>query len=788
MLLTRTDIDTVYLSRTTDSQQVSLSQRVDRANALAADYFHSIHSNAAGPQTNYLFVLWAQLPSLEEPAPPYAGGRAMAEEMGPALADAMRIPAVGTNGGFGECAFYGAGSCRSTVTTPKGSRNFVQSFSLMPSTLSEAGFHTSPVQNQRNMNADWKRLEAQAMYWGILDYHGVPRSVHRIASGIVTDAESGRPINGATVEIDGQTYTTDTFESLFNQFSNDPDELANGFYYLEDLGPGTHTVTVSAPDYRTVTGQITMEDTEVTFFDAVLVSTVPPTVVASDPAPGDPSFPVTDALEVRFSRPMDPATTAPAFSLVQAGGVPVAGEVSFENDGYTLVFDPTDPLAARTEFTLTVAGSATTEAGDPLDGDGDGTGGDAFSLMFTSSFPDTAAPRLTESYPAPNAQDADLRPVVTVVFSEPVVPETLEGRVSLETNETGAPVAGRFVHELAGVVGDDPAPRSTVSFVPDAPLAPGTRYRFSIEPGVEDRFENASESRYGFVFRTGETEVAATAIDGFEGASITENWWVPQQSGSTEGIVTDSTDAAASDRALPTGGAASMRIDYGWDDGVGPWLIREYLAGGPPRSVTFSPDVTLRAHVFGDGTGTLFRFALDDGFDGGHEVSPWTAVDWYGWRPVEWDLDADGFGTWIGNGAWDSQTLRFDSFQLAYDGAAGSPLFGEVYVDDLQTLTRRSVASEDDGAAGDALAVSAARPNPFRDRTEVRFALGAPAEVTVRVFNVLGQEVAVLAEGEPFAPGTHGLVWDARGLAAGVYVARVDAAGESRTVQVVLTR
>ena len=226
MLLTRTDIDTVYLSRTTDAQQVGLSQRVDQANSVAADYFHSIHSNAAGPDVNYLFVLWAQLPSLEEPAPPYAGGRAMAEEMGPALADAMRIRAAGTNGGFGECAFYGAGSCRSVEVTPKGSRNFVQSFTLMPSTLSEAGFHTSPVQNQRNMNADWKRLEAQAMYWGILDYHGIPRSVHRIASGIVTDAESGRPIDGATVEIDGQTYTTDTFESLFNQLFRRPRRAA----------------------------------------------------------------------------------------------------------------------------------------------------------------------------------------------------------------------------------------------------------------------------------------------------------------------------------------------------------------------------------------------------------------------------------------------------------------------------------------------------------------------------------------------------------------------------------
>ena len=39
MLLNTTDIDTVYISRDNDQVSVSLSQRTDRANALAADFF-----------------------------------------------------------------------------------------------------------------------------------------------------------------------------------------------------------------------------------------------------------------------------------------------------------------------------------------------------------------------------------------------------------------------------------------------------------------------------------------------------------------------------------------------------------------------------------------------------------------------------------------------------------------------------------------------------------------------------------------------------------------------------
>lgn len=787
MLLTRTDIDTVYISRTNDQQQVSLSQRTDEANSLGADFFHSIHSNAAGPETNNVLMLyggWRLNGETVEKTP--RGGARMGAEYLDALAGAMRLPTAG-QGNFADRTFYQGFPDTHDNQFPY---LFVNRTTSMASVLSEGGFHTNPRQNQLNMNAEWKRLEAQAHYWAILDWHGVPRTTHRIATGIVTDAESGQPINGAMVAIGDQTYTTDTFESLFNQFSDDPDELANGFYYLEGVDGGTQTVTVTAENYAPATVQVSVQDTTFSFADVALVSTIPPAVTNASPADGAGTFPITDPLRLTFSRPLDPATTAPAVSLApSAGGAAVEGAVTFTDDNYTLVFTPSAPLAPRTDYTLTVAGTATTVSGDPIDGDGDGTGGDAFSLSFTSSFADTSAPRLTQSFPAPNAQGADLEPVITVAFDERVTSETLDGRVSLETAEGGA-VPGQFVQALAGDVGANPEERTTVSFVPDAPLAPGTRYRFTIAPGVEDRFGNASTGRYSFVFTTGSETMEATTIDDFETLAIGDNgsdWWIPQQSGSTTGIVTDSTRAAASDRGLP-GSGRSMRIDYGWDDGVGPWLIREYLAGGPPRQVVFDSEVTLRALVFGDGVGTLFRFAVDDGFSGAHEVSPWVAVDWYGWRPVEWDLDADGFGSWIGNGAWDSSQLRFDSFQLSYDSTDAAGRFGELYVDDLQVLTRRAVASEGGVGTGITLAVAPARPNPFRGRTTVRFALGAPTDVTVRVFNVIGQQVATLVESAPLGAGDHEVVWDASGVASGVYVVRVEAGEASQSVRTALAR
>ena len=435
MLLTRTDIDTVYLSRTNDQEQVSLSQRTDEANALGADFFHSIHSNAAAPDVNNVLMLyggWREDGETVEKTP--EGGARMGAEYLDALSRAMRLPTAG-QGNFADRTFYLGFPNTHDRLFPY---LFVNRTTTMASVLSEGGFHTNPRQNQLNMNAEWKRLEAQAHYWAILDWHGVPRSTHRIATGIVTDAESGRPINGAVVTVSGKTYTTDTFESLFNQFSDDPDELSNGFYYLEGVDGGVQTVTASAPDYRTATVQVTVQDTTFSFADVALVSTVAPVVTDARPADGAETFPITDPLRLTFSRPLDPETAASAVTLVPtAGGAAVEGAVTLADDGYTLVFTPAAPLAPRTAYTLTVAGTATTVSGDALDGDGDGTGGDAFSLSFMSSFADTAAPRLSQSFPAPNAQGAGLESVVTVAFDEPVVPATLDGRVTLEAVEGG---------------------------------------------------------------------------------------------------------------------------------------------------------------------------------------------------------------------------------------------------------------------------------------------------------------------------------------------------------------
>lgn len=92
----------------------------------------------------------------------------------------------------------------------------------------------------------------------------------------------------------------------------------------------------------------------------------------------------------------------------------------------------------------------------------------------------------------------------------------------------------------------------------------------------------------------------------------------------------------------------------------------------------------------------------------------------------------------------------------------------------------------EDGAGAFALAVSAA-PNPFSDRTTVSFGVGESADARVVVYDALGREVAVLADG-PFVAGRHEVTFDAQGLPAGVYVIQAIVGAEARTARLTLTR
>ena len=85
-----------------------------------------------------------------------------------------------------------------------------------------------------------------------------------------------------------------------------------------------------------------------------------------------------------------------------------------------------------------------------------------------------------------------------------------------------------------------------------------------------------------------------------------------------------------------------------------------------------------------------------------------------------------------------------------------------------------------------------AHPNPFNPTTKIVYALEHDQNITIRVYDILGREVATLFDGT-MAKGTHSLVWDAKdkygsSVASGVYLIHLRAGKDSKTVKVLFVK
>ena len=78
-------------------------------------------------------------------------------------------------------------------------------------------------------------------------------------------------------------------------------------------------------------------------------------------------------------------------------------------------------------------------------------------------------------------------------------------------------------------------------------------------------------------------------------------------------------------------------------------------------------------------------------------------------------------------------------------------------------------------------------PNPFNPATSIAFDIAKTGWVSLKVFNALGQEVAVLVAEEMLA-GTYQYEWDAAGLASGLYYYRLNAGDFVQSRKMLLIR
>lgn len=78
-------------------------------------------------------------------------------------------------------------------------------------------------------------------------------------------------------------------------------------------------------------------------------------------------------------------------------------------------------------------------------------------------------------------------------------------------------------------------------------------------------------------------------------------------------------------------------------------------------------------------------------------------------------------------------------------------------------------------------------PNPFNPSTTISYQLNSPGEVTLEIFNALGQKVATLINGFQ-SSGEQKITWDATSNPSGIYIYRLSTADQTLTKRMMLIK
>jgi len=241
-----------------------------------------------------------------------------------------------------------------------------------------------------------------------------------------------------------------------------------------------YTATVRA-GLKDLAGNEMPDDYIWNFMTETTSDTMPPSVIAMNPARGTNGVVVNIAPSVTFSELVDPATII--FTL-SAGGVSVAGDMTYS--GIISTFTPSIPLAYGTQYTATVGAGVKDLAGNTMP--------DNYSWVFTTSAaPDTTPPSVTANTPMAGAPGVAVNIAPSVTFSEPVDPATIT--FTLISSE-GVAVPGTTSYS-----------GTTAIFTPSLSLSYSAQYNASVSAGVKDLAGNAMPNGHFWSFTTG------TALD-----------------------------------------------------------------------------------------------------------------------------------------------------------------------------------------------------------------------------------------------------------------------------------
>jgi len=250
------------------------------------------------------------------------------------------------------------------------------------------------------------------------------------------------------------------------------------FTPLNNLAPFTTYTATITNQARDLAGNALASDYVWSWTTGAGLDTTLPKVIHTVNPDGATDVFINTKIIATFNKVMDPLTiTASNFTFMQ-GSTPVPGKVTYL--GISLIFTPTNILAANTRYTATITTGVKDLAGNPLPSN--------FVWSWTTgSRLNTATPQIL--YTTPNIAPtravalASVLPSISLgvltssaTFSEAMDPLTITTLTFLLTQGT-TPVPGTVLYNPQSL---------TASFIPTNNLAPNTTYTATITTGARN--------------------------------------------------------------------------------------------------------------------------------------------------------------------------------------------------------------------------------------------------------------------------------------------------------------
>jgi hypothetical protein len=191
---------------------------------------------------------------------------------------------------------------------------------------------------------------------------------------------------------------------------------------------------------------------------------------------------------------------------------------------------------------------------------------------------------------------------------------------------------------------------------------------------------------------------------------------------------------------------------------IGPYVFQDTVLSG----------LRVESSEWNKGDGYIYLASGSAG--GGYPAIGYTNQAWYAYDPVTKTVkDSLIWNSAAGAGDCRPRAIAFSkSGDTAWVGQ-----FGTGGVPGVQMFIRKLVGVEPvDNAIPSGYTLTQNYPNPFNPSTEIQFAIPAAGFTTLKVYDVLGKEVASLVN-ENLNPGTYKSTLNGSNLASGTYIYRL---------------